>query len=139
MPFQVLIPLIVAFDLFIAVTVIGLVVRSSWKPLEAVFPARRPSDASFGRNFQSFSFGLANYGFSIHVVIDDEYLHLSPIWFLSKLGMKPISIPWDAIEPLSTRWLAGKTTRVRIRKQTVVGPKWCFELLFQNPETKGQQ
>ena len=139
MPFQFLIPLIIVFDLLLAATVVGLIVRSSWKPLEVFFPAQVPSDTSYGRKFQSFSFGLVNYGFSIHVVIDDEFLHLTPIWIVSQFGLKPISIPWEAIEPLPTTKSAIRTLRVKIRKQTVIGPKWCFELIAMPPQAQVQQ
>ncbi len=129
MPNQIIIPLFVACELFVALTIVSLIVRASWKPLEADFPARQPNTASYGRKFQSFAIGLVNYGYSIHVVIDDECLHLRPIWLVSRFGLKPVSIPWEAIQPIKYAKSTRKTMRVKIRKQTITGPKWCFELI----------
>ncbi len=139
MPISFLIPIIIAFDLLVAATIISLLFRSSWKPLEIHFPAQTPSETSYGRKFQSFSIGLVSYGFSIHVVIDDQYLHLSPAWIASRFGLRPISIPWEAIQPLSPTLPIGNTAKVLVRKQTITGPKWCLELLYNSPQTPVQQ
>jgi len=139
MPIQFIIPLIIAFDLLVAATVVSLLFRISWKPLEPHFSAQPPSETSYGRKFQSFSIGPVNYGFAIHVIIDDQYLHLSPAWIVSRFGLKPISIPWNAIQPLSPTMPTGKTARVQARKQTITGPEWCFELLYSSPQTQERQ
>jgi hypothetical protein len=139
MPNHFLIPVIIAFDFLIAVTVIGLLFRNSWKPLEVQFPAQVPSEASYGRKFQSFSIGLVNFGFSVHVIIDDRFLHLTPIWIVSRFGMKPISLPWDEVQILTTPKPTAKMVKVKVRKQTITGPRWCFELLYQGSQTEESQ
>ncbi len=139
MPNLLFIPLVIAFDLFVIATVIGLLVRIAWKPLERSFPVRQPSEPSYGRKFQTFCIGQVNFGGCIHVILDDDYLHLTPVWFLGRLGMKPISIPWDAVQPLPASILSGKMARVQIGKQKITGPKWCFELIMQRSQTEGLQ
>ena len=139
MPNQFFIPLVLAFDLFVVATVVGLLVRIAWKPLERSFPVRQPSEPSYRRKFQTFCIGWVNFGSCIHVVMDDRYLHLTPIWLLGRVGMKPISIPWDAIDPLPASTFGRKTARVQIGIQKITGPKWCFELIMRRSQTKVPQ
>jgi hypothetical protein len=139
MPNHLLVPVIIAFDLLIAATVIGLVLRNAWKPLQLHFPPKIPSETSFERKFQSFAVGLVNLGFSIHVIIDDQFLHLSPIWILRRFGLKPISIPWEEIRTLSPTLPTTNMVKVKVRKQTITGPRWCFELLYRSSQTDKQQ
>ncbi len=136
MPNQFIIPLVLAFDLLIGATVVGLILRYTWKPLERSFPAREPSEPFVVRKFQSFEIGYASFGFSVHVTIDDNCLHLTPAWIIRRFGMKPMSIPWEAIQPLPESYSRQKRTKVKISKQTITGPKWCFELVARPTQTK---
>ena len=139
MPNLVIIPMVMAFDLLVAATVVGFLVRRSWKPLEKDFPARQPSEPSVSRTFQSFAIGMANYGWSIHVVLDDDYLHLKPIWIIRQFGLNPISIPLDAIKPLPDLQSGRQFKKVLIGKQTITGPKWCFALVTEPAQTVHQK
>lgn len=130
-----IIPSVIVMALLIVAAVVGLIVRRVWKPLEAFFPAQQPMEPSIGRRYQSFKIGNVNLGFSIHVRIDDNYLHLRPAWTVNWFGLKPVSIPWDSIHAVPNSVLKQHKTKVKIRKQTITGPKWCFGLGMQSPQT----
>ena len=95
----------------------------------ADFPAVPiPVDAE-QRRFQSFSFGSVNMGLSIHVAIDDHYLHLTPLGIWQSLGAEPASIPFSKMEP-------GRTSRcVRIDNWTLWGPAWCLARVHNAQDT----
>ena len=123
------------FDLFFIAIIVGTIVRKTWKPFEVLYPAQEPLDQHTGRRFQSFSIGMVGLGMSIHVVIDDEYLHLTPAWFVRVFGLKPVSIPWDEIEPIPAKFSRGKYAKVSINQQKVTGPRWCFQLVLEPAQT----
>jgi hypothetical protein len=121
-------------DLLIVMSLVAVALQSSWKPLEREFPAQLPSEPALSRRYQSFSIGWVNYGFSIHACIDDNYLHLTPIWFILRFGISPVSIPWAAIRPIRPIRQLGSFVKVNVGKQTICGPKWCFELVIRESE-----
>lgn len=121
-------------DSILIMTVISAVIFVQWKPLALQFPPRKFIEPTYRRRFQSFQVGALGLGFSIHVVLDDECLHLVPIRFLRWFGCDPISIPWASVQILK---LFPRQARVRIGKTNVVAPRWCIEprLRFQETDT----
>ena len=103
--------------------IIGTALRGLWNPVSSKYPGREPAPDAVRRSFQSFSYGMLNLGFSIHVAADDEYLHLTPLKFFLWFGAVPASIPWSVMQPI-----AGSSRKVRLDGQTLQGPKWCMEL-----------
>ena len=94
-----------------------------WRPMLAPFPPREPAPDAVRRRFQSFSVGPVNMGLSIHAAADEECLHLVPLALWQRLGARPASIPWSAMEP------AGRSGRiVRVAGLRIIGPKWCMQL-----------
>ena len=102
-----------------------------WRPMLRPFPPQEPAPDAVRRRFQSFGIGIVNMGCSIHVAVDDDYLHLVPLAIWQALGARPASIPWSAMEPV------GKSGRVvRVAGHRLDGPKWCMELA--SPGARGQ-
>lgn len=94
-----------------------------WRPTFRDFPVQEPAPDAVRRSFQSFGIGIVNMGLSIHVAVDAEYLHLTPLAIWRALGATPVSIPWSAMEPV------GRSGRVvRVAGHRLDGPKWCMEL-----------
>jgi hypothetical protein len=114
---------VVAFDLGL----IWAVMKIGWGPWARRFPPRDPAPDAVQRRFQSFRFGLMNFGFCINVSVDEGYLHLRPILPLRWFGAGPISVPWSSVQPVR-RTRIGNCLTVKIGKKTVVGPSWCLEL-----------
>lgn len=101
-----------------------------WRPVLAAYPAREPAPGAVRRRFQSFGLGIMNLAGSIHAAVDDEYLHLVPLWIFRILGARPASIPWSALTPV------GRTGRVaRLGACRIDGPEWCMKLVA--PDTGG--
>lgn len=89
------------------------------------FPAVEPEPGAVRRGFQSFKVGIMNLGLCIHAAADASHLHLDPAWVPRKMGMKPMSIPWERIELKKVR---GSYAKAKIGRHVVVGPRWCLEL-----------
>jgi len=119
-------------DLLVAWFLIWGAMRLGWRPMMNQYPPREPAPDAVGRRFQSFRFGVINLGFSVHVVADEEHLHLRPAHFLRWCGAGPISVPWSAIR-LGKPLLGGKWMTASINGKNIAGPAWCLELA--NPKS----
>lgn len=130
--------IIVALFLIVDSIVVIALVRAFTLPLQELakqFPAVTPGPDAVRRNFQSFSFGLLNAGWSMHVAADEHHLHLSPVFIMRLFSIPPLSIPWTHIRFIKRgRW----TSRVLIagdrEKLDVKGPRWCLDLA-SNPSS----
>ncbi len=111
------------------VAILASVFHLLWRPMLAPFPAQEPAPDAVRRRFQSFGIGIVNMGLSIHVAVDDEYLHLVPLAIWQSLGARPASIPWSAMEPIGS---SGRV--VRVAGHRLGGPKWCMGLATPRPE-----
>jgi hypothetical protein len=116
------------FDLIVVTTLI----RSCIAPIRELakqFPAQMPAADSIQREFQSFTLGIVNAGWGIHVGVDDQYLHLSPAWIVRIFGMPPVSIPWAKIHLIKR---GRRMTKVLIKgdreRMEIRGPAWCMKL-----------
>lgn len=102
----------------------------SLKEMAHGHPPVEPAPGAVRRDFQSFKIGIFNLGWSIHVAVDADYLHLYPARIARWMGMVPMSIPWEEVEFRKKGWgksgLGGAT--VRIGKQWVTGPRWALQL-----------
>ncbi len=128
MNWQIAIGLFVVFDLLVLTPgIIWAVVRVGWSPWMRVYPPLEPSPDAVRRNFQSFRFGLLNFGLSIHVAADDEHLHLIPAKLLRWCSARPISIPWDRIQ-VEKRSSRRTMIQARVDGKQLMGPAWCLEL-----------
>jgi len=119
--------IILSFVGIIGIT--GSALRGLWNPLAKAFPAREPAPDAVSKSFQSFSYGIVNLGFSIHVSADSDALHLTPIRFLRWFGAKPASIPWDSMDTD-----VKSPRKIRVNGQVLQGPKWCMELSAPSSE-----
>lgn len=65
-----------------------------FNPLADRFPARDPAPGSIRKEFIGFRLhGFLNFGFCLHVDVDDRFLHLSPAWLPRLAGARPSSVP----------------------------------------------
>lgn len=100
-------------------------IGSSFGKLAKAFPLQEPSPSAVRRNFQSFRFGLVNAGFSVHVVVDEDHLHLLPAAILRWCGARGTSVPWAEVE---VRGKAGSFRRAKVGGVDMYGPRWCLDL-----------
>jgi hypothetical protein len=127
MPQAVIITLIVvAFTAVDGLIVWGLL-RAMWGPWQQKFPAQPVAADAVTREFQSFKFGMMNCGYSIHVSVDDHFLHLAPAAFLRLFGLRAFSIPWEEIV-VTRRRGRGKWIDAKVGINTLRGPAWCLEI-----------
>ena len=105
------------------VIVPGLV-RRGWGRWHVAFPAVAPDPGGVARRNQSFSVGLLNLGYGVHVVADASHLHLTPGALCRGFGLRPVSIPWDAVGILGA-FPFGRL-RAKIGGVRVIGPAWCL-------------
>ncbi len=122
-----IVAIILALDALIVWALLRALRVMAWGPMQASHPPREVVEPSVARNFQSFSFDWFNMGWCVHVVVDEQCLHLRPSAFLRLIGCGPMSIPWEAIELKSKpgRW---PFMRAKVGKVEVQGPKWCMRL-----------
>jgi len=129
--------LFIGFDLFVLLPIIfTLVVKFGWSPMRRRFPPREIAPDALRRNFQSFRFGILNFGMSIHVAVDEHCLHLIPARFLRWFGAGPVSVPWDAVT-IRRRALGGRWISASFDGRSVMGPGWCLALA--EPAEAGDQ
>lgn len=129
--------LFVATDVLIVGTLLGAAKRTL-DELHARFPERAPRPNAIAREFQSFRFDLLNLGWCVHVLVDEDNLHLRPAWFARMFcRMHAMSIPWEAIEidPKATR--SRRMLSARVAGVDVVGPTWCLNLARPEPAEMG--
>jgi hypothetical protein len=127
------------FDLAMTAFIISIAVRRNWEPLMARFPRHEPRPDALVRRHQSFSIGILNLGWSVHVAADDGHLHLTTVRWMQRLGARPVSIPWEAIE-IKTRRPGGRYTTVKVGALTMRGPAWCLDLAEpETPEPAGHR
>ena len=126
-----------ATTLLILVSILGTlgigatVMCGMWNPALKNHPPVKPADDTVCRNFQSFSLGMINMGWSVHVAVDEQYLHLSPVKFMRMLGARSASIPWEAMKPLG----GNRATVVTLdQRHRLTGPRWCMELVAARQE-----
>ena len=120
-------------DFIFVVGIIALCIKRKWAPIARAHPAQTPTDDAVTKTFQSYRFDLLNLGFCIHTTVDENYLHLTPVKFLQKLGAKPTSIAWKYITHAKPS-IIGKIMSVRIGKHRVSGPTWCLQLAIQDED-----
>ncbi len=120
--------LIVIFQISFAIAITGFLIRSAWQLLAKQFVAMPFGEPNFRKNFQSFQFGPYSLGWSVHVVLDDDYLHLLPSAILRFFQCHRISIPWDAINLAAKQPMTKRFRQVQIGKTKVLGPAWCFAM-----------
>ncbi len=120
----------IAVDAMIVLVVGRLLVSTLWKPLAHGHEHVEPLPDAVRKNFQSFRIATANFGFCVHVAVDENRLHLLPARFLRWFGARPMSIPWDQVN-LKKR--GGHWSSVKIGKRSVHGPAWCLNLAEPEP------
>ena len=92
-----------------------------YNPMMKGFPPRAIPPSATQRSYQTFSFGSVNMALSIHVAVDEQHLHLTPIIPWRWLGATAASVPWAAMVP-------GRAANVvLVDNWNMVGPKWCLE------------
>lgn len=106
---------------------IGQIVGMVLKPLAQAYPPVEPAPDAVTKRFQSFSFGMCNFGCGVHASVDDDYLHLTPVSFSKFFGLRPMSIPWGKIQP-RPKPRFGSALKVRVGLTDITGPAWCLSL-----------
>lgn len=111
----------------VGVGVVPLALRALahlWNDPLREFPAVSPAPDAVRRNFQSFSVGLLNLGWCIHVAVDRDRLHLTPAWLARVAGYRAASVPWAQVEHVGP--FGGRAFIVRIGGTAFVGPAWAL-------------
>ncbi|MHC4220071.1 MAG: hypothetical protein ACYSU7_16625 [Planctomycetota bacterium] len=124
---QILIAGIIVFSIVETLVILWAVVHFGWSPIHKKFPTRAPDAEAVTRSYQSFKVGILNLGFSVHVAVDEHFLHLTPAAYLRGFGAGTLSIPWEAIT-VEKRSRSGRWITIKIDKWTIMGPAWCLEL-----------
>jgi hypothetical protein len=128
-----IIPGIVLFDLAFTAFLFWAIIAVAWKPWMRAYPPQEPAPDSVRREFQSYRFGVLNFGYCIHTEADESYLHLTPAAFLRFFGAGPISIPWTSVRLLHQS-RRGRWATARIDGKTVMGPAWSLTLAEPDDE-----
>ncbi len=130
MPISLLQPIFMVALVFVAIGGVMLFARAivtvTWRQIEAVSIDAEPAPDAVWRKFQSFSFGMSNFGGCVHVYADADCLHLRPIWLARLFGLTNVSIPWSEISPGG--WKAFGSMQAQINGVKIRGPRWCLEL-----------
>jgi len=122
--------LIVGLFLVIDSMVLGAIiamVRQKFKLLVAKYPPQPSRPGSVTRRFQSIALDSFNFGWCVHLTVDDAFMHIVPTRFARFFGGAPLSIPWDAIS-ISKRGRWNHTARLGAVK--LIAPAWCLDLAY---------
>lgn len=106
--------------------ILPALVRASWGRWHQVFPAGPPAPGAVTKRCQSFSVGLLNLGYGVHVSVDQEHLHLTPTLLCRGFGLRPVSVPWDAVQVVGAFPFGRR--RALIAGVKVIGPAWCLDV-----------
>jgi len=124
--------IIIAVILMVDTVVVLAIVRAFTEPLRGFanqFPAKPPAPDAVRRGFQSFSFGIVNAGWGMHVAVDDQFLHLSPSRIMRAFRIPALSIPWTNIRFVKRgRWYTKVCVEGDRDRLDVKGPNWCLAL-----------
>src|SRR5688572_2512735 len=124
------IALVGAFIIALPWIIFRLVVKMLWNRWSQRYAAQPILPGAVGRKFQSFSFGpLASLNNCIHIVVDEQHLHLIPMLVMRWCGGKRISLPWDRIEDVHPGMFG--MSKAVIDDRRIAGPKWCMRLAEQ--------
>lgn len=128
----ILVAAIVLIDLMIVGAILSAV-SASIREISKPFPPVTPAPDAITKNFQSFRLGLIGLGNSIHVSVDDRYLHLRPSMLARWIRVPPISVPWTQVQvigptSLSSRLKLGKSLKAKLGTLDIEGPQWCLQL-----------
>ncbi|MBL9030978.1 MAG: hypothetical protein JNM80_04630 [Phycisphaerae bacterium] len=118
---------LVLSDFVIVPLVIRALVNGSFVPLAKRYPPREPLPTAIRRGFQSFSIGVLNLGWCIHVTADAAHLHLSPTWLARRFGLTPVSLPWEALGPARVGRFSTAVRIPEIPGLVLRGPRWCLD------------
>lgn len=110
----------------VVLIVVPMVVRRTWGRWVPVFVPQEPEAGAVTRRYQSFNVGLLNLGHGVHVTVDSRFLHLRPAMFCAGFGIRPVSIPWEAIRVDGT--YPFKRRHAMIAGVPLIGPEWCLEM-----------
>lgn len=127
--------IVVLADLVFVPFLVFALVRGMWSPLADRHPAQPIAPDAVRRNFQSYKIGLMNLGGMLHTAVDERYLHLLPAAVGRWARMRPVSIPWEAIQPVRRR--GRRYAEVKIGTDRVIGPAWALDLAFDDPPSDG--
>ncbi len=116
---------VAGFMLLLDLIIVRALIAAGWQIIGRGRGSAEIAPDAVRRNFQSFGFGIFNFGMCVHVVADERYLHLLPSWFLRWAGARPVSIGWDEIEVtmVGRRWAKARIGTTKIR-----GPAWALRL-----------
>ena len=126
-PVWIVIALVILLDLLFVPVVVRLMVAQSWNPIAEAHPPTTPAPDALTRRRQGISVGLVNLGMCFTISVDEHALHMVPNRFGRVLGLRPASIPWDAIEAKKRGRLS---SRVRVAGRDLTAPRWCLDLAF---------
>ncbi len=89
-------------------------------------PARVPGEPRRVRRFSHLSVGMFNFGFSVHLTRDAEYLHVAPTRLARWLGLCAASIPWPALTIRNPKPRMGMV-EAALGRSTIKFPAWCLK------------
>jgi hypothetical protein len=104
----------------------AFLLRAGWNQIaRRNFEAVEPSPDAIRRNFQSISINIFNFGWCVHIAVDEHHLHLFPTALVRLGGAKPMSIPWSEIR---VKRPGRRMMRVMIGHDCLYGPSWALSL-----------
>ncbi|MGD9691122.1 MAG: hypothetical protein AB7K52_11440 [Phycisphaerales bacterium] len=121
-----LVLMFLAVDALVIGAVITMVAQTLGE-FAATFPARPKAPDAVRREFQGIGLDLLNLGGSVHISVDEHYLHIDPVWIMRAFRMPPASIPWESIQLVKRgrRWWPAKA---KVGKFELRAPDWCLAL-----------
>ncbi len=117
----------------IVINALRMTAKEKFDRLAKDFPAQPMGKDPVRKRFQSVVLDWFSFGLSVHLAVDEQYLHMEPTRFARLFGGRAVSIPWDAFEAVN----AGKwRTKAKIGMMKFEGPTWALALAAspQDPE-----
>ncbi len=105
-----------------------------FSPLAGRYPAREPAPGAFRKEFVGFRLhGIFNFGFCLHIDVDDRFVHISPAWLPRLAGACPSSVPREDVQR-GTGKGADRLVSGTIGGISVSIAGWVFEKAEKGPQ-----
>lgn len=100
-------------------------IKSKFEPLMKAFPRRPARTGAVRKRWQSFAVDSTNFSNCIAIAMDDEYMHVQPMWLARVLGAPELSVPRSAITNTKQAHFGYATAKVG--QWTIAAPGWALE------------
>lgn len=135
-----LVGIMMIMDCIVIGALLNASVQALFEPMSKRFPPKEMKGGAIEKSFQSLKVGMLNYGFSVHLGVDDAHLHVVPVRIFRWCGAKPSSVPLGEVIVKDGGSLEkhqeGKLIDGKIGGIELKAPAWVFREALSRTEAR---